>query len=79
MSSMLTRKLSTWVLMGAAALFMSGCSTAVAGSEEGEQAGAVASQELTAAGSEHSVAACGSTCYGPCKTCVLGVCENTCM
>jgi hypothetical protein len=80
MFSKLTRQLSTLLLVGAASLALGGCSAAPAESDDTGRSVAVASQslEMTEAGSEQSVAACGSTCYGPCKTCILGVCEDTC-
>lgn len=78
MFSKLTRY--TLVLVGAAALALGGSSATVSGSEgeDSATAGSCVQQDLTEAVADQSVMACGSTCYGPCKTCVLGVCEDTC-
>ncbi|MFP2923890.1 hypothetical protein ACLESO_01485 [Pyxidicoccus sp. 3LG] len=70
-------KRSTLLVVGFASLALSGCSAAPAVSENDGAVGAVAlvseSQE------ESSVAACRPSCYGPCWSCIQGVCENTCM
>ncbi len=65
--------LSTLVLMSAALL--GGCSAAPAADTEAV-AMAASSEEMSV---EQSVAACRPSCYGPCWSCILGVCENTCM
>lgn len=64
--------LSTLLLMSAVPL--SGCSAAQAG----EEAVAASSEAMSVETEGQTESACGSSCYGRCWSCILGVCENTC-
>ncbi|MCP3141552.1 hypothetical protein [Pyxidicoccus xibeiensis] len=69
---------SMLLVVGLSALGLGGFHTSASVEAEDITVAAV-SQELTSSEGEPSVAACRPGCYGPCWTCILGVCENTCM
>jgi hypothetical protein len=64
--------LSTLLLMSAASL--SGCSA----TQAGDEAVAARSGNVSIEVEGQTESACGSSCYGRCWSCILGVCENIC-